>query len=48
METHHRIGPIELAPSIEPKHGWSFLTIAFFSISMITFVSIGQAYILNQ
>ncbi|NTU92215.1 MAG: MFS transporter, partial [Chlorobiaceae bacterium] len=42
------IGPIELAPSIEPKHGWSFLTIAFFSISMITFVSIGQAYILNQ
>ncbi|NTU59173.1 MAG: MFS transporter [Chlorobiaceae bacterium] len=44
----HRIGPITLAPSVLPKHGWTFLTAAFFSISMITFVSIGQAYILNQ
>ncbi len=51
MEQHTspgRIGPVELAPSIRPKHGWNFLVIAFFSISMITFVSIGQAYILNQ
>jgi MFS family permease len=43
-----RIGPVELAPSVLPKQGWTFLAIAFFSISMITFVSIGQAYILNQ
>lgn len=42
-----RIGPVELAPSIEPKHALTFLVAAFFSISMITFVSIGQAYILN-
>ena len=44
----HRIGPLILAPSILPRHGWTFLAAAFFSISMITFVSIGQAYILNQ
>jgi len=43
-----KIGPVELAPSVEPRHGWAFLGVAFFSISMITFVSIGQAYILNQ
>ena len=46
--TTHRIGPVELAPAVQPRHGWTFLTVAFFSISMITFVSIGQAYILNQ
>lgn len=45
---HHKLGPIELAPSIEPVHGWSFMVVSLFSISMITFVSIGQAYILNQ
>ncbi|NTV02120.1 MAG: MFS transporter [Chlorobiaceae bacterium] len=48
ITTTHRIGPVELAPTVQPKQGWSFLVIAFFSISMITFVSIGQAYILNQ
>ncbi len=46
--TISRIGPVELAPSVQLKHGWTFLALAFFSISMITFVSIGQAYILNQ
>ena len=48
VEKTHRIGPITLAPSVQPKHGWSFLVVAFFSISMVTFVSIGQAFILNQ
>ncbi len=43
-----RIGPLEFAPTVRRKHGWAFLAISFFSISMITFVSIGQAYILNQ
>ncbi len=43
----HKIGPVTLAPSILPHHGWSFLYAAFFSIGMLTFVSIGQAYILN-
>lgn len=46
--THtHKIGPVELAPAIEPKHAWTFLGAAFFSIGMVTFVSIGQAYIMN-
>jgi len=43
----HRIGPIELAPSIRPYHAWTFFYAAFFSIGMITFLSIGQTYILN-
>jgi MFS family permease len=44
----HRLGPVELAPTVQPRHAWTYLAAAFFSISMITFVSIGQAYILNQ
>ena len=43
----HKIGPIELAPSIRPYHAWTFFYAAFFSIGMITFLSIGQTYILN-
>lgn len=45
---HHSIGPIELSPSVLPRHGWTFLAGAFFSIGLVTFVSIGQAYILNE
>jgi MFS family permease len=44
----HRIGPVQIEPSVQPKHAWTFLALSFFTISMITFVSIGQAYILNQ
>ncbi len=43
----HKIGPIELAPSIRPYHAWTFFYAAFFSIGLITFLSIGQTYILN-
>ena len=43
----YKIGPIELAPSIQPHHAWTFFYAAFFSIGMITFLSIGQTYILN-
>ncbi|ASQ90094.1 MFS transporter [Prosthecochloris sp. GSB1] len=46
-QSTHRIGPIELAPSIRPYHAWTFFYAAFFSIGMITFLSIGQTYILN-
>ena len=42
-----RVGPIELAPSIQTYHAWTFFYAAFFSIGMITFLSIGQTYILN-
>ena len=48
QEQCHRIGPVRLAPSILPQHGWTFLFSAFFSIGLVTFVSIGQAYILNE
>jgi len=44
----HRIGPIQLAPEISPRHGWSFLVAAFFSIGLMVFMSIGQTYILNE
>jgi len=43
-----KLGPIELAPSVLPRHAWSFLFASFFSIGMVTFVSIGQAYIMNE
>jgi MFS family permease len=44
----HHIGPVQLAPSVRRLHGWTFLYAAFFSIGLVTFVSIGQAYILNE
>ncbi len=42
-----KIGPIELAPTIHRSHAWTFFYAAFFSIGFITFLSIGQTYILN-
>ncbi|MBF0585583.1 MFS transporter [Prosthecochloris sp. N3] len=45
--TNARIGPIELAPSIRRSNAWTFFYAAFFSIGIITFLSIGQTYILN-
>jgi len=45
--THAKIGPIDLADSIMPRHAWTFFYAAFFSIGIITFLSIGQTYILN-
>jgi len=45
--THAKIGPIDLADSIKPRHAWTFFYAAFFSIGIITFLSIGQTYILN-
>jgi MFS family permease len=43
----HKLGPVTLAPSVLPHHVWTYLFAAFFSIGLVTFVSIGQAYILN-
>jgi MFS family permease len=43
-----RIGPLRLAPGIQPRHGWTFLIAAFFSIGLMIFISIGQTYILNE
>jgi MFS family permease len=46
--TLHKMGPITLAPSVLPRHALTYLYAAFFSIGLVTFVSIGQAYILNE
>ena len=43
-----RIGPLQLAPGVLPRHGWSFLIAAFFTIGLMVFISIGQTYILNE
>jgi MFS family permease len=48
FDRNARIGHIYLAPGILPRHGWSFLIAAFFSIGLMIFVSVGQPYILNQ
>ncbi len=43
----HRIGPIHLAPEVLPRHAWTFLLVAFFSIGLMTFIGVGQTYVLN-
>ncbi|EGV29938.1 major facilitator superfamily MFS_1 [Thiorhodococcus drewsii AZ1] len=48
LDRSYRIGPILLAPTILPRHGWTFLVAAFFSIGLMIFISIGQTYILNE
>jgi MFS family permease len=48
LDRTYRIGPIHLAPTVLPRHGWTFLVAAFFSIGLMIFISIGQTYILNE
>jgi MFS family permease len=43
-----KIGHITLAPDVLPRHGWAFLGAAFLSIGLMTFIAIGQTYILNE
>lgn len=47
-QTAPRIGPIVLAPGVERRHGWSFLVAAFLSVGMMTFITVGQTYVLNE
>ncbi|NTV97757.1 MAG: MFS transporter [Chlorobiaceae bacterium] len=47
-KTGNKIGPLQLAPSVLPGHAWTFFFASFVSIGLLTFVSIGQAYILNE
>ena len=42
-----KLGPLTLAPGILPRHAWSFLVVAFLSIGLMIFVSVGQTYVLN-
>jgi len=44
----YRIGPVLLAPGVRRRHGWSFLAAAFLSIGLMTFIAVGQTYILNE
>jgi MFS family permease len=46
--TIRKLGPVILAPDVLPRHGWSFLAAAFLSIGLMTFIAIGQTYILNE
>lgn len=42
-----RLGPLRLAPDVLPRHLWSFFATAFLSIGLMTFIAIGQTYVLN-
>ncbi|NEX19775.1 MFS transporter [Thiorhodococcus mannitoliphagus] len=48
LDRTYRIGPIHLAPTVTRLQGWTLLLGAFFSIGLMTFISIGQTYILNE
>ncbi|MBK1723477.1 MFS transporter [Thiocystis violacea] len=48
LDRTYRIGPIHLAPSVTRLQGVTLLVGAFFSIGLMTFISIGQTYILNE
>jgi MFS family permease len=43
-----KIGPIHFAPSITRTNAWTFLYAAFVSIGLLTFITVGQTYILNE
>ncbi len=47
LDRTYRIGPIHLAPTVTRLQGWTLLFGAFFSIGLLTFISIGQTYVLN-
>lgn len=47
MDHQCRFGPLLLAPGILRRHAWSLLVAAFFSIGLVTFIAIGQTYVLN-
>ncbi|NEV62280.1 MFS transporter [Thiorhodococcus minor] len=48
LDRTYRIGPIHLAPTVTRLQGWTLMLGAFFSIGLMTFISIGQTYILNE
>jgi MFS family permease len=43
----HKLGPLQLAPDVLPRHAISFLVAAFLSIGLMIFISVGQTYVLN-
>jgi MFS family permease len=45
--TPHRLGPIALAGDVLPRQAWAFLVVAFLSVGLMIFISVGQTYVLN-
>jgi MFS family permease len=43
-----RFGPVALAPGVTLMHVWSLMLASFVFIGFLTFVNIGQAYVLNE
>jgi len=43
----HRFGPIELASGVRPGHAGTYLFVAFLGVSLTTFISVIQPYILT-
>ncbi|MBK1719094.1 MFS transporter [Thiocystis violacea] len=48
LDRTYRIGPIHLAPTVTRWQAATLLFGAFFSIGLMTFIAIGQTYILNE
>ncbi len=46
-QTKQRFGPVLLAPGISKINAWTLLFASFVSIGFLTFVNIGQAYVLT-
>lgn len=44
----YRIGRIEFVPGVLPGHVLSFFVAAFLSIGLMTFINVGQTYVLNE
>jgi len=44
---NRRLGPIRLADGIERRHAVAFLITAFLSVGLMTFIAVGQTYVLN-
>jgi MFS family permease len=47
LDRLYRLGPIHLAPSVTRLQAATLLFSAFFSIGLMTFIAVGQTYILN-
>ena len=44
----NRFGPVWLAPGISIGNAWAFMFASFIGIGFLTFVNVGQAYILSE
>jgi MFS family permease len=47
MPTDAKLGPVRLADGVERRHAITFLIAAFLSVGLMTFIAVGQTYVLN-